>query len=350
MNEDTPLPLPPPRGFRLRCPLPAPRVRGRTLVVYNRRDSLWGLTKVQGLFSEFYAVLGALRYAEQHDAAAVRVRFDSPLYLDPVRGPNWWAYFFAEEMPLRAAAATAHAVHARGWQRFGPHAWNDSWTSEIIPRNSSRQPYPLDSAAELHEAARLTRRYIRVHPEWQARADAFMTARCEPGDFVIGLHFRGTDKALAYPYRSPAFATYEREVDRILAERRPARHRIFVATDQAEFADWARERYGGRMFLQEDAPRLPAGDALGRLGGTHKHPAIPAGLKGDAAVLKCLLLARCHHLVKNRSSLSDAALAFNPRLPWTFILSDEEVTRHPPVWPAAAAITPTPPSVRPRLP
>lgn len=300
-------------------------MRGRMLVVYHRRDSLWGLTKVQGLFSEFFAVLGALRYAERHGAAGVRVWFDSEVYRDERRGPNWWAHFFSDAMPFVAGAEGAPEVHCRGWHRYGPCAWNESWTSQIIPGNTNLRPYPLDSAADLAEAARLTGRHIRVHAAVQTEVGDFRAAHLMPGEFVIGLHFRGTDKVLAYPYRSPSFTAYADQVERVLAAYRPARHRIFVATDQTEFAEWARATFGDRMFLQESAPRISLADTLGRRHGTHKHPQIPSHLKGPAAVQKCLLLSRCDYLIKNRSSLSDAALAFNPRLPWTFILDDGEV-------------------------
>jgi hypothetical protein len=38
--------------------------------------------------------------------------------------------------------------------------------------------------------------------------------------------------------------------------------------------------------------------------------------------MKCLLLARSDHLLKNRSGLSDCALELNERLPWTMLLGD----------------------------
>ncbi len=318
---------------RLRSPLPAPRVKDRILVVHDRRESLCGLTKAQGLFSEFFAVLGALRYAERHGAAGVRVWFASDLYRDDRLGPNWWAYFFADLMRLDGKSTPAPETNCNGWHRFGPHAWNESWTSQIIPRNSNLRPYPLDSADELREVARLTQRHIRMHAPITAKVDAFINAHVPPGVFLIGLHFRGTDKVLAYPYRSPSFAEYQGQVDRVLTEFRPADYRVFIATDQTEFAEWGRATYGDRLLLQEDAPRLARSDVAGRSQGTHKHRQIPSHLKGIAAVLECLLLARCDYLIKNRSSLSDIALAFNPRLPWTFILDDGQISHGAPLSP-----------------
>ncbi len=314
-----------PAPFRLRSPLPAPRVRDRLLVITHRRDTLGGwLNKQQGLFSEFFSVLGALRYAEQHGAAGVQVEFTSDLYRDPTRTANWWSYFFAPLMWLGPPRPDAPVVRAGSWTKFGPHAWNDSWTTQIIPRNSGngRRPYPIDSLAEMHAAASLTARHIRLQPELLARLETLWTAHTAPGDFVVGLHYRGTDKVDAYPYRTPDYRLYAEQLERVLDRHQPKAWRVCVATDETEFIGWAVGRYGDRVFFQPEAPRLSSGDAAARRTGTHKNLAIPGYLKGETAVLDCLLLSRCHHLIKNRSSLSDISLAFNATLPWTFILDD----------------------------
>lgn len=321
------MPAPQPRPpFRLRSPLPEPRVRGRLLVVQHRSDTLWGwLSKQQGLFSEFFAVLGALRYAERHQAAGVRVEFTSALYRDPARDRNWWDYFFESTLWLGPPNPRARVVRCDGRHRFGPHAWNESWTSQIIPGNTARQPYPIDSESELREVARLTARHIRVRPDLLAQVDAFLSAHTAPGDFIVGVHYRGTDKVNVFPYRSPDYAIYADQIERVLARHQPKSWRLFVATDECEFADWAVARYGQRVFLRADAPRLSSADPFARKNGTHKDLSTPGFIKGETAVLDCLLLARCHHLVKNRSSLSDISLAFNPALPWTFILDSAHV-------------------------
>ena len=310
--------------MRLRSPLPEPTVRDRVLVIYHRRDSLWGLTRVQGLFSEFFAVLGALRYAEENGAAGVRVWFDSPLYRDPAQDPNWWGYFFAERMPLTPAAATAREVHCDGWHRFGPYAWNESWTARSMPGNSGARPYPLDSAVDVRAAARLTARHIRVLPRWTDAVETLWRTHVAPGEFAIGLHFRGTDKAGFFPDQIPPFDAYRREIDRVLAHHRPASWKLFVATDQAEFAAWAQATFGERVFLQP-MPRARADDERAVRLGLHKDPQHASAPKGAAAVIDCLALARCDYLIKSRSSLSDASMAFNAALPWTLLIGDRAV-------------------------
>ena len=97
-------------------------------------NSLWGvLSKAQGLFSEFHAVLGALKFAEANAACDVLVRFNSWYYLDPAYGPNWWAYFFEELMPVAGGTPAPKEVHCRGWHRYGPYFFNDSWVTITGP-------------------------------------------------------------------------------------------------------------------------------------------------------------------------------------------------------------------------
>lgn len=298
-------------------------MRDRLLVIRHRSDTLGGwLSKQQGLFSEFFAVLGALHYAERNGAAGVRIEFTSKLYRDPARDTNWWGYFFEPVMWLGEPRPGARKVHCNGWHRFGPHAWNESWTTLSIPGNTALQPYPINAEHEVREVNRLTARHIRVRPEWTARVDEFLSAHTQPSDFLIGVHYRGTDKINVFPYRSPDYSVYAEQIDRVLARHQPQSWRLFVATDETEFADWAAARYGDRVISLSDAPRLSASDPDGRKNGTHKNLSLSGVVKGGTAVLDCLLLSRCHHLIKNRSSLSDISLAFNAALPWTFILDD----------------------------
>jgi hypothetical protein len=302
-----------------------PDARGKNLVVYNRRDTLWGwASRKQGLFSEFFAVLGALAYAEDRGAAEVTVRFDSDLYLDRARGDNWWAYYFAPRMRCVGSPEPDGEIHYNhAWRRYGPHGWNLSWTGQILPPRPPGAPYPIDAGQALRRAAELTARYIRVEPALRARVDAFRQQQF--GDaFVVGVHYRGTDKKQLYPYVSPAYGLFEAEIHRILDARAPDRYRLFVATDEIEFLDWAGARFGDHVVWCPSAPRLSATDAQASRGGTHKSARFAPYLKGESAVIDCLLLAACQYLVKNRSSLSDVSLAFNPGLPWTQILGQDD--------------------------
>lgn len=307
----------------MRSPLPLPRVRNRRLVVYSRVDSPFGgrLARAQGLFSEFHAVLGALKFAELNAAREVLVHFDTGYYLDAGRGPNWWAYYFDELMPVSEGRDPVEEVHCRGWHRYGPHFFNKSWSAVSIPTNSAQKPYPLGAAESLRECRRLTRRHVRVKPWMLDEVDEYLRVHTSGADFVLGVHFRGTDKSLQHPAQAPSFSGYERQIERLLHHYAPRHPKIFFATDQEEFLDWATLRYGDRACFLANSP--VANTSTRSPGGVHHDPRFSPFEKGRTAVLACLLLSRSNHVLKNRSSLSDCALEFNESLPWTMLLGDE---------------------------
>lgn len=298
-----------------------PDVKGKIMVIYNDRDTFWGLlSKKQGLFSEFFSVLGALYYAEQHEASGVYVNFQSDIYLDPQRGDNWWAYFFEPKMMVRGDNGNPQKIHFnRHISRFGPFTWNLSWDRVIIPKYSPSCPYPMNASDEMKKVSDLVGRHITVKSYILEKVEVFRSAYMDDA-FVIGIHYRGTDKKLLYPYESPPYSLFDEYVGRVLRRYNQDLYKIFVATDETEFIEWMEAHHPGKVVYWETSPRLSSRDTLATRGGTHKSKTFSNFLKGESAVIDCLLLSRCNYIIKNRSSLSDAALAFNPSICWTMIL------------------------------
>jgi hypothetical protein len=302
---------------RLRGLLAEPDVREKTIVVYARRGfpkrSSWA-----GMFSEFHSVLGALKYAELHGAVGVRVDFRSPLYLDEGRGPNWWSAFFEPTlMPIEGRASQGEVHLNRVAAKYGQHGGFCDLVNGTTP-----YLYPMTygvSRAELH---RLLTTYVHVRPEIRDEASRFIAARVEPGAFVVGVHYRGTDSTHGVAGRFADYRTtrvpYDLYIDEVRRALRgaPAReHQVLVATDEIEFLERARREFGDRVLFTSDAPRVHAGaEAI------HLDRSLPVSnyQKGKSGLVDCLLLASTHYLVKGRSNLSDASLAFNPRLPYSF--------------------------------
>ena len=52
------------------------------------------------MFSDMLGVIGAIYYAQQHQAAGVVLHLDTEDYVDPNRGSNYWKYFFADSIYL----------------------------------------------------------------------------------------------------------------------------------------------------------------------------------------------------------------------------------------------------------
>jgi len=301
----------------LRGRLPEPDVRDRTLVLYARQgfrpSSGWA-----GMFSEFHSVLGALAYAEANGAAGVRVDFRSPLYLDRDRGPNWWTYFFLRAyMTVRSAPADPAELHLNGvFAKYGRHGG----FCDVV---NGRTPYlyPMTYGLSRSEVNRLLETHIEVRPEIREEARRIVAA-FERDAFVIGVHFRGTDSThgpggalVDYRTTPVPYAAYASEVRRALESAAPRRYQVVVATDEIEFLAFMRKEFGDQVLAVEDAPRVHAG-------GTAIHfdrsLAVSNYQKGKSGLIDCLLLAATNYLVKGRSNLSDASLAFNPRLPYSF--------------------------------
>ena len=301
----------------LRDRLPDPDVRGRTLVLHARqaflRRSAWA-----GFFSEFHSVLGALAYAERCGAAGVRVDFRSPLYLDPARGPNWWTYYFERDnMPLPGRTSAGDVQLDGAFAKYGRHG---GFCDEV--NGATPYLYPMTYGIARDDLHRLLRAHVRVRGEILADAERRVAASFEPGAFVVGVHYRGTDSTHGplgrlFDYRSfrVPYESYADEVQAALDARSPRAYQIAIATDEAPFIAFMRQRFGDRIVYVEGAPRASAGGKA-----IHLDDSLPVSNyeKGRSALVDALLLASTHYLVKGRSNVSDASLVFNPRLPYSF--------------------------------
>lgn len=301
----------------LRDRLPDPDVRDKTMVLYARqgfrRLSAWA-----GMFSEFHSVLGALAYAETHGAAGVRVDFRSDLYVDPDRGPNWWTYFFTRaDMPVRPGPAVGE-LHLNGViAKYGRHGGFCDLVNGATP-----YLYPMTFGVDRQTLHRLLTTHVEVLPSLREDIDRAMGASFEPGAYVVGVHYRGTDSIRGFAGRlgdhrthRVSYAAYADEVRRALEAASPGRYQVLVATDEVDCLAFMRREFGDRVISAEDVPRVRAGGTA-----IHFDRTLPVSnfQKGKSGLVDCLLLAATSYLVKGRSNLSDASLAFNPRLPYSF--------------------------------
>jgi len=302
----------------LRGCLPEPDVADRTIVLYARQ----GLRKMSswaGMFSEFHSVVGALAYAETNGAAAVRVDFRSALYVDPARGPNWWTYFFERElMPIQDRSSSGEVHLNRSLAKYGRHGGFCDVVNGTTP-----YLYPMTYGVPRADVHRLVASHIRVRPsilDEVARANA---ASVTPGAYVVGVHYRGTDSTRRpglltdNQRRRVSYQAYADEVRRALDDASTSAYHVFVASDEIEFLDFMQKAFGNRVIFSENSPRVHASDLP-----IHLDRTLPVSnyLKGASALADCLRLAATDYLVKGRSNLSDASLAFNPRLPYSFAL------------------------------
>jgi hypothetical protein len=294
------------------------------MVLYSRKTlPKWSASGFRsdfhGLFSEFHSVLGALVYGRAHRAAAVRVDFRSPLYVEPARGQNWWTYFFESAlMPLLDRATDQTEIHLNGmFDKYGLHGG----FSDVV-QGETPYLYPMTYGIHRRELRQVIERHVRLRAGIQQEVTRIVDGLFEPAAFVVGVHYRGTDAThrwsgvFSHYRRAPVpYAAYGDEVRRILEHAAPRRFQVFVATDELDFLTWMRREYGDRVVDYAASPRVPAGSQAVHL---NRDPAVSTYQKGASALIDCLILAATHHLVKGRSNLSDASLAFNPDLPYSF--------------------------------
>jgi hypothetical protein len=130
------------------------------------------------------------------------------------------------------------------------------------------------------------------------QADAF-------GDMnnALGLHYRGTDKNTDSLQTNPvSHDDFLCLVDDFIGSHRDI-DTIFVASDEYSIKQSIKENYKDKRVI-------------GTGGAEFWKSKIKTNtfVKGDHAVLDCLLLSKCKYLIKNQSALSGFAKVFNPKL------------------------------------
>jgi hypothetical protein len=302
----------------LRNRLPEPDVAGKTIVLYARQGfrkmSAWA-----GLFSEFHSVVGALAYAEAHGAAGVRVDFRSALYVDAEHGPNWWTYFFErDQMPIPNRSSSGEVHLDRSFAKYGRHGGFCDVVNGTTPHL-----YPMTFGVSRLDVHRLVASHMQIRQSILDEVARAVGTSVEPGAYVVGVHYRGTDSTRRSGLltdnqtRRISYEAFADEVRRALDSAAATAYQVFVASDELEFLEFMQKAFGDRVICSENSPRVHANDLP-----IHLDQTLPVSnyQKGKSGLVDCLRLAAADYLVKGRSNLSDASLAFNPRLPYSFCL------------------------------
>lgn len=237
----------------------------------------------QGFFSVFTTVLGLLDKYDNGDYSGIYLNFGKGgFYYDPEKGDDWWSYYF---QPIDQGIPP-HNLKPCSGQTHVHLAIN-------CVRNLSKQ--------RCHE---LITKYIRLKPHIQKTLDRFIAANFKDM-FVLGVHYRGTDKASEAPRLD-----YESVLNAISLYsfyHTGKELRIFVATDEADFLEEITTRFPNQV-ISYSTNRSINGNPL--------HKARENMYKqGEEALMDCLLLSRCDHLIRTSSNLSLCSTYFNPQLP-----------------------------------
>ena len=242
-----------------------------------------------GMFSIFNDVLSLLHCYEQGLYKGVKVDFDTAgVYYDPSHGPNWWEYYCKPICLGEENNAKIHEVNGFGI----PFA---------IPREELRS-YPRKNAYKLIQ------KYIFPKPHILEIIKKFEKKHFKHR-FIIGVHYRGTDKILEALRVS--FNKVKTEISKLLKELKGLKYKIYVATDEEEFLKFMESEFQDKICYYEAATRSEDK--------TPVHKSIKANVSpykiGEDAFIDCLLLSKTDFLIRTSSNLSQWSTYFNPDIP-----------------------------------
>lgn len=237
-----------------------------------------------GMFSTFNDVLSALHCYENGCYTFLKVSFSKDgVYYDPKIGFNWWNYY-AE--PIRLGDVKKTKV-----KRF-----NGLGLPYAIPRKKIRN-YPREKAHQLIQ------KYIHIKPHILEKVDKFTSIELDEA-FVIGIHYRGTDKKTEA--RRVAYEEVLLSLENEIGKLRGTHFKIFVATDEAPFLEFMQSRYSNICFYDQ-VKRSYDGSSI-HLKKENESPY----KSGEGAIIDCLLLSKANVLIRTASNLSLWSTYFNP--------------------------------------
>lgn len=259
-----------------------------------------------------YAMNG-VRYALAHNRLAV-VSFEpnSTLsrFYDPIYGENVWDYYFEPVMDITADALRKDypdvEIYEQPWEdvlhdhQHDPERIATFWAWDV-PEN------PAQWMAQKRQLGRdFISRFVKVKPHIQTKVDAFVEQQFSH-PYMVAVHIRGTD--FAYAKAIPVERYFE-AIDAHLSEQSLEDFGIYLATDQIQFVDQFRERYGDRVVCYEC---LRSDNEVAPFMLPNQSPyAI-----GEEMLIDILLMAKCNHLVKGPAAGGEYSLWFAPALSCT---------------------------------
>lgn len=257
-------------------------------IIIHARDCYIMVARSQhkaGFFSIFNTVIGALDFIDTHNSEMI-IDFEcTGLYYDSSMGPNWWSYYF-EPIPMSTKQDLTYKM-------FKQYQLNTVFT---LSATFAMSP------ARAHE---LITKYIRIKPHIAHKIDTFVQEHFNDC-YVIGIHYRGTDKSSEAPEVS--YQDVYKQVIDAMQQVHDKPIKIFVATDDALFLTYISEQFGAQVCAL-DALRSSDGKPV------HYDQSLSGYQKGEDALLDCILLSKTNLLIKMSSNLSDSSVQFNPNIP-----------------------------------
>lgn len=233
-----------------------------------------------GMFSQFQMVLSLCQLYENGEIKGGEVNFKkNGFYYDVQKGENWWEYYFE---PLY----------------FGKSKRTD------ICRFNSIACSNIEYSNTRFENFKLIKKYIRLKPHILEKEKYFIDNNFI-NYYVIGVHYRGTDKKCEAPRVS--YETVKLVIEEHIQSLKEYNWKIFVATDEIAFLNYLTTLFPGRVCCNSEAFRSENQTPI--------HGNYPDAYQGgEEAILDCLLLSKSNILIRTSSNLSLVSTYFNPEL------------------------------------
>lgn len=235
-----------------------------------------------GLFSALRMTLAALNSYDVYKdkiMAGIELVYTRCLYYDPAYGPNVWEYYFE---PICLGERKKYRIG--NWPNLPPCA----------------KGFRGSKKGENEMLAK----YVRVKPHIMKIVEDFTTIHFD--DFIIGVHYRGTDKEIEAP--RVEYEQVLKSVNELVLELKLEKYKVFVATDEIAFLDYMKTNFPDNLIYYEDSYRSNDGKPI------HFNKTFSPYKKGEDALVDCLLLSRCDYLIATCSHLSFCSTLFSPNL------------------------------------
>jgi hypothetical protein len=250
-----------------------------------------------GIFFNVVNVLGFLRYCEKNHIDSFEVDFaEKGLYYESTLGPNWWRYFF-------------EPIHKESFRSKISRFLRLSKLCRISQHQIAFFNYDGEYYLSRTKAFKLISKYIRIKPEIAQEIELFKKKHFD-GVFVIGVHYRGTDKYTEAP--EVDYKQVKATIHAVITEQDNTPYKIFVATDSQKFLDYMYLTFPDAI-ITTDAMRSTDENPLHY--GIKHEKVLYHYIQGKETIIDALLLSHTNTLIRTSSNLSLCSSFFNPEIP-----------------------------------
>jgi len=288
--------------------------RGAPLCLVESRDSSMGffahfMQAVDNIFSCMQRGLHTTVQWPAHNCHyALPGRNGWEQYFKPVGNSVSQTSLTKEEFVLVNAFSTKPRILPFVFERFVNTRWD----------NLHERTVTLRDRFVMHKQLR---RIVKVRPELEATVDRFYDERLR-GFTVVGVHYRGNDKAEELP--GGELIPLELFIDHVRHLLKScSQPKIFLATDTQSAVHQFKQAFGSELVVSTAAqrsqsarpgPSVHTGKNTTLLGADpskpRRHQAHPE--LGFQVLIDALLLARANHMVHSQSNVASAVVYLNP--------------------------------------